>query len=429
MSYPMIGGLEAADFLFGDHTRRALDNTPPARSLNDFAHAVESYAQVKKACALANAEFGAIPQEIANAITQAADEVIAGKHSAQFPTPLVVGGGGTTSNMNLNEVLAARASELGNGDLAVHPNDHVNRSQSSNDTFPTAMAVTVISAADDLAGPLQVLIDSLRRKASEYEGVDHLGRTCLNDAVALPIAATHNSQARALERTLLDFQAAVDGLKEVPLGGTVIGSGVGAPDGFAEVAVAHLANETGIDLKPSSDIYDGMSNSDPYSRVAGELRRISQVIYKLCADLRFLASGPNGGINEVRLPGLQKGSSIMPGKINPTIPEVVMSQMLLVRGHTYVVDESVDAGELEINVMAGVMLQSILEAIESLIASAPLLAKKCIDGLEWNRELLEAKLATGFDASVERATVVGYEQSSKERATAAQSSAGGGDQS
>lgn len=405
----------AVEMPYADHTNRSLANTPPARAIRDFSNAVAAYAHVKKACAAANLEFGTLSKEIADAISKAADDVIAGRYDEQFPTPLVVGGGGTTTNMNLNEVLAARATQILGDSQVVHPNDHVNKSQSSNDTFPTAMALTVILGSSSVIDAVETLIGALQRKAVEYEGFDHLGRTCLNDAVALPISASHRAQAHALERTLRDFAASIQGLKEVPLGGTAVGTGVGAPQGFGAAAVRHLAAATGLDLAPSIDVFDAMSNSDPYSRVASELRRISQVIYKLCADLRFLASGPNGGINEVTLPNLQKGSSIMPGKVNPTIPEVVMSQMLLVRGRAYVVDEAVDAGELEINVMAGVMLESILEIFESLTACAPLLAEKCIDGLRWNIDVLDEKLRTGFDASVNRAIEVGYEQSSNER--------------
>ena len=403
------------DALYGDHTRRSFSNTPTARPLNEFPPMVTAYAQVKKACATANAELGTVDGEIAEAISATTDEILSGLHADQFPTALIVGGGGTTTNMNFNEVIANRATQLLAGAVSVHPNDHVNKSQSSNDTFPTAMAIAVMLGAPEVVAAVERLIGALRRKADEYEGVDHLGRTCLNDAVSMPISATHRAQAHALERILRDFEAAIDALGEVPLGGTAIGTGVGAPEGFSRVVVRHLAEHTGLPLRPASDIYDAMSNSDPYTKVASELRRISQVMYKLCADLRFLASGPKGGINEVTLPKLQKGSSIMPGKVNPTIPEVVMAHMILVRGWSYAVDEAVDAGELEINVMAGVMLESIFNIFQSLRECAPLLADRCIDGLVWNTEVLRDKLETGFDASVHRALEVGYEQSSSER--------------
>lgn len=416
-----LGACEVpADALYGVHTARALENFALAGpALGERPALLAALAQVKIAAARANSELGALDAGLAAAIVTAAREVAAGSWHDAFPVPVLQGGGGTSLNMNVNEVLANRANELLGGARGtyrpVHPNDHVNRSQSTNDVVPTALSLAVLRAGRETTAGLDHLRATLERKADEGEGLERLGRTCLQDALPLGVAETHRAQAHALARTTADLGAALAALRAVPLGATAVGTGLGAPPGYRERAVALLAEEAGEPLEPSADPFDALAHADPYLAVAGALLRATLVAAKLAADLRFLASGPVGGIGEVELPAVQAGSSQMPGKVNPVLPELVLQVSYDVRGTVATVEAAVAAGELELNVMEPVIARRLLDSLDDVGRAARLLADRCVAGLRWRPEVLQKHLHGSLAAAVDEATRAGYDAASAAR--------------
>jgi aspartate ammonia-lyase len=399
--------------LYGEQTRLALANFPlTGRRLSDVPSLVRSYAWVKAAAARANAELGALDREPAAFIEGAAQAVAAGQHDGAFPLPLIQGGGGTSTNMNVNEVIARLATNEAarHGAPPVHPIDHVNRSQSTNDTYPTAMALTVrqLAAATDEA--LDRLSVALLAKAKEYPGVDRLGRTCLQDAVLLTIADTHTAQADAVRRVRAALDAAVGELSAVPLGATAVGTGIGAPAGYPELAVRHLRAISGLPVSVAPNFFDALANLDPYSAVANGCVRAATVVSKIAADIRLLSSGPAGGFGEISVPPLQAGSSIMPGKVNPVVPEYVMQLGFRIRGAAATVDAAVAAGELELNVMEPVIVDALITALTDLGTAADVLADRCVSGLTWNPDAVARNARAALDRRVELASHAGYQQ-------------------
>ncbi len=411
--------------LFGPQTRLAIDNFPATgRRLDDVPELLRAYARIKAASALANVELGAVDAARGSAIVRAAHEVAEGLHPDQFPTALVQGGGGTSTNMNVNEVIAARATQLLLSDpgaaadptWTVHPNDHVNRSQSTNDTYPTAMALTLLELTQPAGHALEVLELALLDRARAFKDVARLGRTCLQDAVPLTVGQTHTAQAAALGRHRVDLAAAAEALTALPIGATAIGTGVGAPDGFAERAVHHLNELTGRSLTTAPDYFDALAHLDPYLSLAGAIVRPAVTMAKIAADLRLLSSGPKGGLDEVRLPVLQAGSSIMPGKVNPVIPELVMQYSYRIRGAAHTVELAVAAGELELNVMEPVVLDALVGSLSDLTVSATTFAQKCVAGLTWNRAAVDRHLQGSLERLVEDAGRLGYQHATQRAA-------------
>jgi aspartate ammonia-lyase len=343
----------------------------------------------------------------ATAIATSCDEVAAGKHADEFPTALLLGGGGTTTNMNVNEVIATRATQLAG--LPVHPNDHVNASQSTNDTMPTAMALTLLTTVDEPLNGLQALAGALRDKGDEYDDTPYLGRTCLQDAVTLHAGQTLRAQAQAVERGAAQLKEAVDALTAVPLGATVLGTAIGAPAGFGPAVIAELARLTGFALTPATDLFDALAHLDPYATVADAAARAATTVSKIAADLRLRSSGPYGGFAEVSVPALQAGSSIMPAKVNPVVPEYAMQLGFRIRGAAYTVGCAVAAGELELNVMEPVILDALLDIAEDLGQAAGTMATLCVNGLRWDGPRREDNLAHALDRRVERAVEDGYD--------------------
>ena len=401
---------------YAEQTRLALDNFPPgARRLSDVPEFVRAYGSVKAACARANVELGVVDAVRGEAIAAAARSVAALEHLAQFQVPLVHGGGGTSTNMNVNEVIAGLAAHAlaglgspdGNGSW-VHPIDHVNASQSTNDTYPTAMALAVT----DLAAPALTALDRLREalemQAARGGSARRLGRTCLRDAVSLTVEETHRAQATMVEQSRAVLQSAVEGLRNVPLGGTVLGSGAGAPPGFAQAALRYLAEETGVAVSAPGDRFAAMAHPDSFAAVATACGRAAVTMARIAADLRLLSAGPVGGPAEVVLPPLQRGSSIMPGKVNPVIPELVMQLSYRVRGCAHTVDLAIAAGELELNVMGPVALDALVSCLADLRDAADYFARKCIDGLSWDRRATEHAATGALDGLIDLASTQGY---------------------
>lgn len=394
--------------LYGAQTRLTLRTFPArGRCLADVDGFVANYAIVKASAARANVECGVLDGACADAIMAACEEIREDRHSAQFPSAVVVGGGGTATNMNLNEVIAARASQLGGG--IVHPNDHVNASQSTNDTYPTAVALTVLDLVDQAATALEHLAETFEAKAAEYEGTPHLGRTCLRDAVTIDVGRTHRAHAAALRRTTGVLMEAAAALAEVPLGATAVGTGIGAPAGYRPRVLRALAELTGRELTGAANLPDALAHLDPYARLAAAAATTALTMGKIAADLRLLSSGPVGGFGDLTLPTVQAGSSIMPAKVNPAVPEYVMQLSFRVRGAAHTVELAVAAGELELNVMEPIILAAATDIFGDLTAAAETFADHCVAGLTWDGPRLHHNLAGALDDRIAHALESGYD--------------------
>ncbi len=407
-----------ADALWGPQTERARSNFAVSGVTTvDRPDLLVALAEVKIAGARVNGRLGVFPMEIVDLVVDAAGEIAAGRHHEAFPIDLVQGGGGTATNMNMNEVVANLANLAAGGPLGagspVHPNDHVNRSQSTNDAYPTALQIAVVRVARRALGGVAVLADAFRAAAERQGELVRLGRTCLQDAVPLTVAETHGAHAHALDRVAAVLATATDELLEVPLGATAIGTGIGAPPGFAAEVVADLAEVTGLALVPSTDRFDALANLDAYVGVAAAASRVALVMGKIAQDLRFWSSGPIGGIGEVHLPSVQVGSSIMPGKVNPVIPETVMQVAFDVRAAAHAVELAVAAGEVELNVFEPVVARHLLGGLDELGRGARLFAERCVDGLHWDAERVAANLRGSLGGLVDLAGTAGYEEATR----------------
>jgi fumarate hydratase class II len=386
-----LGEIEvASDAYWGAQTERARRNFPvsgqrmPARFLRALA-------MIKAEAARVNGESGAVPAELAAAIRRAAEEVAAGEHAGQFPVDVFQTGSGTSTNMNVNEVVANRASELLGGAIGsrrpVHPNDHVNFGQSSNDTIPSALHVAAFTAlAEDLEPALVGLGAALEAKARELDDVVKIGRTHLQDAVPMRLGQEIGGWAQQVRNGRARLAAVKPRLAELALGGTAIGTGLNAPPGFAAAVIAGLAERTGHPFVPAPDRFEALAARDAAVETSGALRTLAVSLTKIANDVRWLASGPRCGIGEITLPALQPGSSIMPGKVNPVIPEAVLMVAARVIGNDATIAWGGAAGNFELNVMMPVIAHDLLESIELLASASRLFAERCIVGLAADRE-------------------------------------------
>lgn len=403
-----VGSSHSEGQLYGRQTELGVANFPLlGRAFGDVVPLVRAYAVVKSAAARANHLAGVLDGPRRDAIVEACQEIIDGCHAHQFPTALVHGGGGTTANMNVNEVIATRASSLSG--VVVHPNDHVNASQSTNDTYPTAMALALLELVQAPIAALRDLAGSFERKAVEFADVLHLGRTCLQDAVTLTAGETHRAQAAAIHRVADGLASAAGGLNAVPIGATAVGTGVGAPNTFAALCVRELAALTGYPITASRNRFDSLAHLDAYSEIAAAGTRAAVTIAKIAADIRLLSSGPHGGFGDLTIPAVQAGSSIMPAKINPVIPEFVMQLSYRIRGANQTVECAVAAGELELNVMEPVIVDSVTRIFDDLTAAAHTFSVRCVEGVAWNGVHRERNLEAALNQWVELSAESGYE--------------------
>ena len=370
--------------LYRAQTQRAVENFPISGTTLERAH-IAALAQIKKAAAQANAKLGVLDSAIAQAIAGAADEVIAGKHDGEFPVDIFQTGSGTSSNMNMNEVLATLATErLGS---PVHPNDHVNCSQSSNDVFPTSVHVAVTAALiGDLLPALDYLAVSLEKKADLWKTAVKAGRTHLMDATPVTLGQEFGGYAAQIRYAIERVQSTIGRTAEVPLGGTAVGTGINTPKGFPQEVIRLLADETKLPITEARNHFEAQGARDGLVEASGALRVLAVSLTKINNDLRWMGSGPNAGLGELHIPDLQPGSSIMPGKVNPVIPEAVMMVCARVIGNDATVAWAGATGNFELNVAIPVMGNALLESIRLLSNSLRLLADKTIDGLEANLE-------------------------------------------
>lgn len=400
------------DAYYGVQSQRARENFPMTGRLM-HPYMVDSLVQIKKACAMANLRAGVLKPEIANAIIRACDEILGGKLRDQFIVDPVQGGAGTSANMNANEVIANLATELlggKKGEALVHPNDHVNMAQSTNDVFPSAGKLTALRLTEKFLASLDLLIDAMDKKAEEFKHVIKLGRTQLQDAVPMYLGQEFRAHANALRRCRKRILCARNELFEVNLGATAIGTSINATDAYLDCVVDILADLIGQPMKQCSDLIDGTQNPDSFAAVSSALKNCALVMSKIANDMRLLSSGPCGGIEELKLPARQHGSSIMPGKINPVIPEVVSQAAFLVAGHDTTISMAVEAGQLELNAFEPVLFYCLFESLEVLTNAADTFRIRCIDGIVADEEHCRQLLMQSAAIGTALCPAIGYEK-------------------
>ena len=397
--------------LYRAQTQRAVENFPISGTGLEAAQIV-ALARIKRSAAIANKELGVLDAAIADAIVAAADEIIAGSHHEHFPVDTYQTGSGTSSNMNMNEVLATLATEkLG---APVHPNDHVNASQSSNDVFPTSVHVAVTGALiSDLVPALDHLATALEKKAELWKDAVKPGRTHLMDATPVTLGQEFGGYARQIRLGIERVEAALPRVAEVPLGGTAVGTGINTPKGFPQKVIAELAAASGLPITEAKDHFEAQANRDALVEASGALRVIAVSLTKICNDLRWMGSGPNTGLGELHIPDLQPGSSIMPGKVNPVVPEAVIMVAARVVGNDATVAWAGATGTFELNVAIPVMGTALLESIRLLANSTRVLADKTIDGLEANLERAAALAGMSPSIVTPLNKFIGYENAAK----------------
>jgi fumarate hydratase class II len=397
--------------LYGAQTQRAVENFPISGSGLEPAQII-ALARIKRAAAIVNNRLGVLDDGIARAIVSAADTLIAGEHHDQFPVDTYQTGSGTSSNMNMNEVLATLASEtLG---APVHPNDHVNASQSSNDVFPTSVHLAVTGALlTDLIPALDHLASALGAKAELWKTVVKSGRTHLMDATPVTLGQEFAGYTRQIRLGIERIRGTIGRVAEVPLGGTAVGTGINTPAGFPQQVIAVLAEDSGLPIVEALDHFEAQGARDGLVEASGALRVLAVSLTKICNDLRWMGSGPNTGLGEINIPDLQPGSSIMPGKVNPVIPEAVLMVSARVIGNDATIAWAGASGSFELNVAIPVMGTALLESIRLLTNSTRALADKAIDGLTANveRALALAESSPSIVTPLNR--VIGYEAAAK----------------
>ncbi|MGY5318250.1 class II fumarate hydratase [Neomicrococcus lactis] len=404
------------DALYQAQTQRAVENFPISGKTLERKH-IEALAQVKKAAATANAELGVLDGELAEAISEAADQVATGEFDKHFPIDVFQTGSGTSSNMNTNEVvanLANRALEARGSEKRVHPNDHVNASQSSNDVFPTSVHVAVTSALiNDLIPALQYLDASFTRKSEEFKNIVKSGRTHLMDATPITLGQEFSGYAAQVRYGVERIEASLPRVAEVPLGGTAVGTGINTPEGFPQRVIAILAENTGLPLTEARNHFEAQANRDGLVEASGQLRNIAYSLMKINNDLRWMGSGPNTGLGEIAIPDLQPGSSIMPGKVNPVICEAAIMVCAQVIGNDTTVALSSTNGAFELNVGIPVMAANLLESIRLLANTSRVMADKMVDGITANEERARFLAEASPSIVTPLNKYIGYENAAK----------------
>ncbi|MGV4797028.1 aspartate ammonia-lyase [Rhizobium sp. F40D2] len=416
----LIGPLPIpGDVLYGIHTRRAeLNFTVSGLRLKDFPELIQSMAMVKKAAACANAELGLLSAEKASAISEACDELIELKCvDENFPVDMMQGGAGTSTNMNVNEVVANLSlmklgANVGEYDK-LHPNDDVNLSQSTNDVYPTALRLAILRACEGLTESHVGLRDAFRAKAHEYATVLKVGRTQLQDAVPMTVGQEFDAFAELIDEDINQLQSASRLLKEVNLGGSAIGTSINVPRGFPAAACIHLTQISGIQLIRARNLIEATSDTGGFVSISSVLKRIAVKLTKVCNDLRLLSSGPRGGLGEIRLPPVQAGSSIMPGKVNAVIPEMMNQIAFQVIGNDLTVTLAASAGQLQLNAMEPVIILNILQSMRMLTRGMEIFKQRCVVGIEVDVDRCKDLLDHSLVLATPLAMLTGYSKAAQ----------------
>lgn len=403
-----------ADAYWGVHTLRAQENFPiSGRTVNDYHELLRAIAQVKKAEAFANGVTRVLPAAKVRAIAAACDALLHGKAADQFPVDMFQGGAGTSVNMNANEVLANLALEemgleKGRYDV-INPNDDVNKSQSTNDAYPTSLRLAMYYMATDLAEELGALANALQRKAGQYKSVLKMGRTQLQDAVPMSVGQEFSAFASIVRAEETNLEATAERLLTVNLGATAIGTGLNTPPGFQQVVVEELSRVTGLPIQGSDDLIAATSDTSDFISIHGAIKKAAAKISMICNDLRLLSSGPRAGLNEINLPQMQAGSSIMPAKVNPVIPEVVNQVCFKVIGNDVTVTMASEAGQLELNVMEPVIAQCIFESSHLLSSAVKVLRERCVTGITVNEDVCKRNVENSIGLITYLNDIIGHE--------------------
>jgi fumarate hydratase class II len=410
-----------SDAYWGAQTQRAVENFPIS-GIGFSRRFVRALGVVKKAAARANAELGHLEDEQAEAIVEAADEVIAGEHDDQFPVDVFQTGSGTSSNMNANEVIANRAAELLGeevGSRAVHPNDHVNFGQSSNDVIPTAMHVSALEAVEkDLVPALEQLRDDLAAKEEEFDDVVKTGRTHLQDATPVRLGQEFGGYRTQVEKGIERVESTRDHLAELALGGTAVGTGLNTDPEFPELAAAYISEETGVEFREADDHFEAQAAHDAINEAHGALRVVAGSLNKIANDLRLLASGPRNGLGELEQPENQPGSSIMPGKINPVVAEAVNQVHKQVVGNDAAVGAGAAEGQIDLNLYKPVLAHNFLQSADLLANASAVFGERFVANLEANREVCEEQVERSMALATALNPAIGYDKASEVAKTA-----------
>ena len=404
------------DALYGVQTLRALENFPITNvPLRDFPALIQALAAVKEAAALANAELGLLPPEVADPIVRAAREIRAGRHHEHFLVDMVQGGAGTSTNMNANEVIANRALELlgkkrGDYDV-IHPNNHINLSQSTNDVYPTAVKLALHASIETLRTAERELANAFLRKGDEFKSMLKMGRTQLQDAVPMTLGQEFSAFGHTILEDVDRLGEAQALIREINMGATAIGTGITAAPGYAEKVRRHLSEIVGLELITAPDLVEATSDTGAFVQLSGVLKRCAVKVSKICNDLRLLSSGPRAGLGEINLPAMQPGSSIMPGKVNPVIPEVVNQVCFDIIGGDVTVTVAAEAGQLQLNVFEPIIAYRLLRGIESMRNACTVLRERCVNGITANPERMRWFLENSVGIVTALVPLFGYETS------------------
>ena len=417
MEHDSIGALNVpAEAYYGVQSMRAATNFQIThRPLHPVL--IDSIVMVKKAAAITNEKSGKLDQQIAQAIIQACDEILDGNLRDQFIVDAIQGGAGTSANMNANEVIANRAIEIlggTKGDYSiVHPNDHVNMSQSTNDVIPTAGKITVLKLLPQTIKELEKLEKAMEEKEAEFDDILKMGRTQLQDAVPMRLGQSFGAFAHVLKRDIKRLKNVMDEMKVLNIGATAIGTAINVDPYYLANISYELSKVAGISLKQADDLIDATQNLDGFVSVSGVLKTCAVDISKISNDLRLMSSGPRTGLSEINLPARQNGSSIMPGKINPVIPEVVSQVAYLIIGHDYTITMAAEAGQLELNAFEPVLFHHLFESIDTLKEAAATLTKHCITGITANKGQCEEYIEKSVGISTALCPYIGYAKSAE----------------
>lgn len=413
-----LGEVEIKDGVYyGVQTLRAMQNFDVSGVTHyDMSEYIQSVALIKKAAALANCECFALSKERCKAIAEACDEILAGKHRESFPIDVFQGGGGTSTNMNANEVIACRANEILTGEKSyskVHPNTHVNMGQSTNDVIPAAMKVATYKNLEQLLKALDVIDAALCERQSKYSDVLRLGRTCIQDAVPMTFGQYFSGYIGFIKRMKSKVKVLMQECLELPLGATAVGTSLSVNDGYLEKVYEKLQDTSGINFVAESNFFDGLQNADLYIEISATLKRIATTLSKMATDFRILSSGPKAGFNEIDIPAVQPGSSIMPGKVNPVMPELINQIGYEICGNDVTITMAVEGGELDLNVWEPVIVKNLSESFILLDRGMRLFSEKCIAGIVPNEEVCYEYASKSTALSTNISSIFGYKVGTK----------------
>jgi aspartate ammonia-lyase len=405
----------AREALYGTQTQRARLNFPISGvSISHLPDLLRALAMVKKAAATTNAALGTLTHDKALIIAQVCDEILAGQHRNQFPVDVFQGGAGTSTNMNMNEVIANRGLELMGhalGDYAhLHPNDDVNQSQSTNDAYPTAVRLALLLATPRLTAALAQLALAFQDRGSAFADIPKLGRTEMQDAVPMLLGQEMAAFAHTIREDIQRLTEAMALISEVNLGGTAIGTGINTAVGYRPMALAELVRLSGVPLTSASNLIEASWDAGAFVHFSGVLKRVAVKLSKISNDLRLLSSGPRGGLGEIWLPAVQPGSSIMPGKVNPVIPEMVNQVAFHVIGTDLTVTMAAEAGQLQLNAFEPLIAYSLLQSVNLLANAAEIFARRCVAGIEADAEACQRHLMASTASATALVPVIGYER-------------------